>query len=145
MNIFPSLRSRTECSILFVRLRRPPHSPLGTRLPRFTQNVYNLTEKLIDIKESAQIERINLHYESVVSSYAVRTAAGGQLLTAGLTPSRTADGVWRFRFNYLIDNVGRYLCFNRFHILANTSKRTRKINDTKYDKVSCQPSLRVLI
>lgn len=115
MNIFLCPQGRR--SILFVRLRRPPLRPRGARLPRFSQNVYNLTGKLIDVKESAQIERINLHYESVVSTYAVRTAAGGQLLT----PSRTADGFRRFRLNYLIDNVGRYLRSDRFHILANIS------------------------
>lgn len=122
MNIFLCPQERR--SILLVRLRRPPLRPRGARLPRFSQNVYNLAGKLIDVKESAQIERINLHYESVVSTYAVRTAAGGQLLTAGPTPSRTADGFRRFRFNYLIDNVGIYLRFDRFHILANISKRT---------------------
>lgn len=126
MNIFLCPQERR--SILFVRLRRPPHRPRGARLPRFSQNVYNLAGKLIDVKESAQIERINLHYESVVSTYAAPYARGRRwtitVLTAGPTPSRTADGFRRFRFNYLIDNVGRYLRFDRFHILANISKRT---------------------
>lgn len=136
MNIFLCPQGRR--SILFVRLRRPR----GARLPRFSQNVYNLTGKLIDVKESAQTERINLHYESVVSTYAVRTAAGGQLLTAGPTPSRTADGFRRFRLNYLIDNVGRYLRFDRFHILANMSNvfgasTTSNVTGyNKYDEVS---------
>lgn len=135
MNIFLCPQERR--SILFVRLRQPPHRPRGARLPRFSQNVYNLTGKLIDVKESAQIERINLHYESVVSTYAVRTAAGGQLLTAGPTPSRTADGFRRFRFNYLIDNVGRYLCSDRFHILANNqSKHEERITSTTKYRVN---------